>query len=644
MRILHIEDNPMDGDLTRRELARHAPQYQINTVTSLRAAAVHLAQPAAYDLVLTDLRLPDGDGLDLLTQIRSQGLPLAIVVVTGSGDEETAVAVLKAGADDYIVKRNDYLARLPVVLEEALHHHHAESALHMQPIKVLYAEHNVADVDLTLRHMAHHTAHITFAIFHTAAEVLHHLDATGYCLYDVFLLDYRLPGANALELLKELRQVRRLDTPVVLITGHGDEDVARQALKLGAAEYLVKSAGYLHRLPGTIENVYYRSKLMREQAALRESEARLREAQRLGRIGNWEFDVARQTITWSDVVYELYGRDPQLGPPSPAEEAAYYTSAQAYRLREYARRAIEHGESAAYDLAVQLPSGRIAYFAATMRPIYDQQQRVVKLFGTVQDITERQLEAERLELVVTELARSNAELERFAYVASHDLQEPLRMVASFVQLLAQRYQGRLDADADEFIGFAVEGAKRMQQLILDLLEYSRAGTRGRAFELTDCEAVLAQVERELAPEIENSSAQISHAPLPQVMVDRAQLVQLLANLVFNALKFRSAEPPRIHVAAERRVTADELNDLPVTAGNTHTEWLFSVEDNGIGIDPQYHERIFGIYQRLHTRERYPGTGIGLALCRKIVERHGGRIWVESQPGRGTTFFFTIPER
>jgi light-regulated signal transduction histidine kinase (bacteriophytochrome) len=256
----------------------------------------------------------------------------------------------------------------------------------------------------------------------------------------------------------------------------------------------------------------------------------------------------------------------------------------------------------------------------------DQQGSPTGIIGYAIDITARKQAEETLRYQAAELQRSNEELQQFAYVASHDLQEPLRMVTSYMQLLAQRYQGTLDAEAEEFIGYAVEGARRMKSLIDDLLAYSRVGTRREPFVPVDCKEVLQQTLQDLRFAIEESEAVITYDPLPVVRASKLEFALLLQNLLSNALKFRTAESPRIHLSAQQR----------------SIEWLFSVQDNGIGIDPQHAERIFVIFQRLHTRQEYPGTGLGLAICKKIVDRHGGRMWVESTPGQGATFFFTLP--
>jgi PAS domain S-box-containing protein len=248
--------------------------------------------------------------------------------------------------------------------------------------------------------------------------------------------------------------------------------------------------------------------------------------------------------------------------------------------------------------------------------------------AAIRDITVRKDAETHLVKTVGELKRSNDELQQFAYVASHDLQEPLRMVASDTQLLAKRYKGRLDSEADEFIAYAVDGSNRMQGLIRDLLAYSRAGTNGKALRAVSSEKALKEALSNLRVTIQESGAFVTHDSLPTITSDETQLVQVFQNLVGNAIKYRSAEVPRVHVSATK---------------NGSREWIFCVRDNGLGIDPQYFERIFAVFQRLHGREEFKGTGIGLTICKKIVERLGGRIWVESQPEKGSTFCFALPE-
>jgi signal transduction histidine kinase len=287
-------------------------------------------------------------------------------------------------------------------------------------------------------------------------------------------------------------------------------------------------------------------------------------------------------------------------------------------LEALAREADTLGEGAA---PVALPRSTVPEIARLSMAFEEMQRRLAARTA------ERQRAEEALKHHAQELVRSNDELEQFAYVASHDLQEPLRIVKSYLQLLVKRYAGQLDHDAGQFITYAVDGATRMQQLINDLLAYSRVGTRGSAFAATDAEAVLGEALGDLKMAMGECGAVVTHTPLPTVWADRSQLRQLFQNLIGNAIKFRNSARPQVHVSAERCAEG----------------WAFTFRDNGIGIAPEYADRIFEIFQRLHARSEYPGTGIGLAICKKIVERHGGRIWVESQPGQGATFRFTVPD-
>jgi len=266
------------------------------------------------------------------------------------------------------------------------------------------------------------------------------------------------------------------------------------------------------------------------------------------------------------------------------------------------------------------------------RRIFHETKRMQMVLLAIEDITDRKRaekelkQAEELRQAITALELSNRDLEQFAYVASHDLQEPLRMVSSFTQLLAKRYQGKLDKDADEFIDYIVAGAERMQALINDLLTYSRVDTRGESFGPIDSEAAFGQAIANLRVAIEEGEAVITHDPLPPLIADNSQIVQLFQNLLGNAIKFHGKEPPRVHVSARQE----------------NNKWVFSLRDNGIGIAPEYFDRVFVIFQRLHGREEYLGTGTGLAICKRIVERHGGRIWVESEINKGSTFYFALP--
>ena len=303
--------------------------------------------------------------------------------------------------------------------------------------------------------------------------------------------------------------------------------------------------------------------------------------------------------------------------------SGYFTEPE--KAREGYQQVFREGLVLDYELEIQHRDGYVTPVLYNASIYRNESGEVIGIFAAARDITERKKAERLLKSKLEELARSNAELEQFAYISSHDLQEPLRMIASYLQLLQRKYQGRLDEKADKYIYFAVDGASRMQDLINDLLEFSRVTTKAREFEPTDCKSLLDQVVSDLEVSIKENEASISYGTLPVVMADYMQLAQVFQNLISNAIKFRSDKVPEIEISAEKKADG----------------WLFSIKDNGIGIDPKFSERIFEVFKRLHKKEEYPGTGIGLSICKKIVERHGGNIWVESEPGKGSIFYFTL---
>jgi PAS domain S-box-containing protein len=479
--------------------------------------------------------------------------------------------------------------------------------------------------------------------------------------WDIVISDYVLPGFSglaALSLLKESGQ----DLPFIVVSGNIGEDIAVGAMKAGAHDYIIK--GKLARLVPAVDREIRDADVRREkrqaeealrrsyeelerrvedrttklkmaldesrqhQEALRESEQRLNRSQEIAHLGSWELDLVNNRLYWSDEVYRIFGLQPQeFGATYEAFIEAGHPDDRTAVNEAYSGSLREGRDS--YEIehrVVRKAAGEVRIVHEKCDHIRDDSGRIIRSVGMVHDITERKKLEEDRERLLHELMRSNKELEQFAYIASHDLQEPLRMVSSFVQLLGHRYKGRLDEDADEFIGYAVNGAAHMQRLLNDLLAYSRVGMKGEPFKLIDLKSALDKAIINLKVEIDHTCAEIIHESLPIVYADEVQMVQVFQNLLGNAMKFSNAGPPRINVSAEMK----------------DDEWVICVQDNGIGIDPKYFGRIFHIFKRLHSKEEYRGTGIGLAICKKIIERHNGRIWVESELGKGASFYFTIP--
>ncbi|MGE5352642.1 MAG: ATP-binding protein [Acidobacteriota bacterium] len=363
------------------------------------------------------------------------------------------------------------------------------------------------------------------------------------------------------------------------------------------------------------------------EKALAEKQALLMDVLEFVPVGVWVLDKNGKRLICNQMAREIWGGMKYSGRDDLHVHKGFWPDTGEPILEEEwaTARTLIKGETVINEeVLIECFGGNIKTILLSSVPIHENGE--LGAIITNVDISEIRHYQEKLQHTLLELERSNKELEQFAYIASHDLQEPMRMIASFTQLLASRYQGKLDEKADEYIAFALEGARRMQTLIRDLLKYARVTSRLKPFELLDCNEILNDVLSDLQLVISESGAEISSDTLPVIMGDITQIRQLLQNLLSNAIKFRGQNTPQIHISSVRG----------------QKDWVFSIRDNGIGIEAQFHERIFLIFQRLHEREKYPGTGIGLALCKKIIELHGGKIWLESEPGRGTTFYFSIP--
>ena len=453
--------------------------------------------------------------------------------------------------------------------------------------------------------------------------------------YDVILADYNLRTWTALDVLEVLKQSGK-DVPLIVVTGVLGDEAAVECIKRGVADFVLKDR--LARLPVAIQQAVEEKRLRTENKRAFEAISRLATI-----VESSDDAIIGETLqgditTWNNGAEKLYGYSAAevlgqsvsiLTPPDRSEEVAQIPAS------------LGPGAPIQQCETVRVrKDGSLVDVSLSRFPLTDSRGEVTGVASIARDITARKraeealekrtreltYSQEALEQKTQELTRSNTDLQQFAYVASHDLQEPLRTMASFAQLLQKRYQGKLDTNADNFIHYIVDGATRMQGLINDLLAYSRVGSHGKDFVPTNCTTVFNQAVSNLQAAVAESGAVVTHDPLPSVQADGTQLVQLLQNLIGNSIKFRDTQTPRVQVAAERKAS----------------EWVFSVKDNGMGIDPQYAGRIFEVFQRLHTRTEYPGSGIGLAISKKIVERHGGRIWVESQLNQGATFFFTLP--
>jgi len=510
-----------------------------------------------------------------------------------------------------------------------------------QALRVIVLEDNDIHVRLTERELEQVTD--SFTIKHVVSEA----DFTAALKEfspDIILADYHLPDFDGLSALKIALRLSP-DVPFIIVSGSVGEETAIDIVKAGATDYVLKTrmSRLVPAVQRALQEVRDIAKRKQAEKSLLESEERFRQLAENIREVFWMTDPSKKHMMYISPGYEvLWGRTCQSLYEFPSSFLESIHPEDRIHVIEALPRQIE----GTYDQIYRIirPDGSLRWIRDRAFPVNDSEGRLYRVVGIAEDITQLKQTAEELQVLNESLERKvaertaelqrgsreltllNEELKQFVNVASHDLKEPLRTIANYAQLLESRYRGKFDKSADEFIDYIVKGVNRIYGLLDVLLSYSRLSDGVDRFSNpTDCQAVFENAVSNLTSAISESHAVITHDFLPTVRGDDFQLVQVFQNLIGNAIKFKNSSVPRIHIAALAK----------------EDEWQFSVSDNGIGIEPEFFDRIFVIFKRLHSREKYAGDGMGLTICKKIIEHHGGKIWVESEPGKGTTFHFTL---
>jgi PAS domain S-box-containing protein len=651
MRLLYVEDNPLDADLVRRALARDARTAGIDleVAATLGQARDCLRTRAPYDAVLADLNLPDGHGIDLIREIREQRHAVAVIALTSQGDEAMVLSALKAGADDYLPKSDELAQRLPGTLRAALQRFRADAARHARTLRVLYAEHDLVDLDLTRRHFERHASNLQLDTVHDAAAVLARLPAGANepCSVDVLLLDYRLTGDSGLDLLKVVRVDRALDLPVVMVTGQGSEDVAAQAMRLGATDYVVKRDNYLVGLPAALENAFHRVSAAREQAALRRSEERLALVLRGSSDASWDIGVSGGEPYLSPRLWQLLGFEtaPELRSMAqllelvPPDERA----GLAQRVGEVLN---GPGDDIEAELHLRHRDGHAVPVLARGFISRDDAGRAVRVSGTCTDLSERKrAEAEIRALnnsLEARVRERTAELEKamqraenasrakseFLSHMSHELRTPMNAILGFAQIIESSDPTPRQL---KWAGEIRRAGNHLLQMIEDLLDLARieVGKMAIRIETLEFEPVLAEALAIVQPLITARRLRLlqecREVDSP-VAADRLRLRQVLVNLLSNAAKY-NRDGGTITVRCTRQ--GERIRVL--------------VADTGMGMTTDKLAGLFQPFERLGAElGKVEGTGIGLALARQLAGLMGTTIGVDSRVGIGSEFWIDIP--
>ena len=658
LRILYLEDDPNDSELVQATLKEGGIACDVTRVET--QADFLAALGIGVDLILADYTLPSFDGLSALAIAEENYPEIPFIFVSGVMGEELAIETIKYGATDYVLKQR--LSRIvPVVnraLEEVQERRKTEEAIEklrrQNELILTSADEGILGLDLDGNHTFVNPSAARLLgyenwelIGNSSHETWHHskTDGTPYpkeeCpIYKAYKdgivhrvrdeVFWRRDGTSfpVAYTSTPIMEKGKLVGAVVTFRDITDRRRAEEELKkhrnhLG--ELVEARTSELREINEQLENEIAERTRVEEQLRLISGRLEFLLSSNPAVIYTATADEKFATTFVTSNVAEMLGYKPRELIDDPDFWKNHIHPEDLLRLSPELARFFEQGRHK-MEYRFKNKDGRYLWIHDEAQLISDESGKPFEIIGFIMEITDRKRAEEELKKMAEELARSNTDLKQFAYVASHDLQEPLRVVTGFLNILARRYQNKLDAKADEFIGYSIDGVKRMQMLIKDLLEYSQVGKKVKEFTLTESAAALDQAIANLRVSIEETGAQITCDALPVVAADSSQLIRLFQNLIGNAIKFRGDKAPKVHISAIQK----------------DCKWIFSVSDSGIGIDPTHAERIFAIFQRLHTGSEYPGTGIGLAICKKIVELHGGRIWIESEVSKGSTFYFTIP--